>query len=79
MNKSQQFLHICEEWVEIKPRLSNTARTDGDRGQTRSESLYDIFVKGERVKTVPTMKEARKFSKFVKAGGRISAYQLYRS
>lgn len=81
MTKAQLFLNLCEDWVEIKPRLSNqyrTVRTGRDKGQTRSESLYDIFVKGEKVKTVSTMKEARKFSKFVKAGGKISAYELYR-
>ena len=82
MNKAQTFLLLCEDWIEIKPRLSDqyhTVRTGRDRGQTRSESLYDIFVKGEKVKTVSTMKEARKFEKFVRAGGKISAYNLFRT
>ena len=73
---------VSEDWIEIKPRFSDHYRTISkgrDRGQTRSESQYDIFVKGEKVKTVSTKKEARNFVKFVKAGGKISAYNLFRT
>lgn len=79
MNKAQRFLLETIK-VKIVPSFRDTYRTvsrGSQRGQTKSESTYDVYVNDEKTKSFPTKKAASAFASFVKRGGKISAYQLY--
>lgn len=79
MTKARLFLLETIK-VKIVPSFKDTYHTTtrgNKRGQTRSESSYDVYINDKKTKSFPTKKAANLFAIFVKSGGKISAYQLY--